>query len=127
MSMSQSRRLAVDHPLHALARGLDYIGRKRPRASVRDDRARERVSATARQSRRKLDRLLIQRDPVIRRMLDQLGATIEEARHPFTPEGGGDSEAGKAVIRRIFAGGAAMFDQLLDARRTTPQREPEPE
>ena len=34
------------------------------------------------------DRLLIQRDPVIRRMLDLLGATIVEARHPFTPEGG---------------------------------------
>ena len=34
------------------------------------------------------DRLLIQRDPVIRRMLEQLGATIEEARHAFTPEGG---------------------------------------
>jgi urease accessory protein len=34
------------------------------------------------------DRLLIQRDPVIRRMLDLLGATVEEARHPFTPEGG---------------------------------------
>ena len=34
------------------------------------------------------DRLLIQRDPVIRRMLEQLGATIAEARHAFTPEGG---------------------------------------
>lgn len=34
------------------------------------------------------DRLLIQRDPVIRRMLDLLGATVEEARRPFTPEGG---------------------------------------
>lgn len=34
------------------------------------------------------DHLLIQRDPVIRHMLDHLGAQVTEARHPFTPEGG---------------------------------------
>lgn len=34
------------------------------------------------------DRLLIQRDHVIRAMLDQLGATVTEVTEPFTPEGG---------------------------------------
>lgn len=34
------------------------------------------------------DRLLIQRDPVIRHMLEHLGARISEATEPFTPEGG---------------------------------------
>lgn len=34
------------------------------------------------------DRLLIQRDPVIRHMLDHLGATVTEVTEPFTPEGG---------------------------------------
>lgn len=34
------------------------------------------------------DRLLIQRDPVIRHMLAHLGATVTEAQEPFTPEGG---------------------------------------
>ena len=34
------------------------------------------------------DRLLIQRDPVIKHMLEHLNATIQEAREPFTPEGG---------------------------------------
>lgn len=34
------------------------------------------------------DRLLIQRDPVIRHMLAHLGATVVEAVEPFTPEGG---------------------------------------
>jgi urease accessory protein len=33
-------------------------------------------------------RLLIQNDPVIRHMLDQLGASIENIHAPFTPEGG---------------------------------------
>jgi urease accessory protein len=34
------------------------------------------------------DRLLIQRDPVIRHMLEHLGATVAEVEEPFTPEGG---------------------------------------
>lgn len=34
------------------------------------------------------DRLVIRRDPVIRYMLDTLGARITEATLPFTPEGG---------------------------------------
>ncbi|MEO0371570.1 MAG: urease accessory protein UreE [Pseudomonadota bacterium] len=34
------------------------------------------------------DHLLIQRDPVIRHMLETLGATVEEVEAPFTPEGG---------------------------------------
>ena len=34
------------------------------------------------------DRLLIQRDPVIRHMLDHLGASVQEVDAPFTPEGG---------------------------------------
>lgn len=34
------------------------------------------------------DRLLIQRDHVIRDMLGQLGATLREVTEPFTPEGG---------------------------------------
>lgn len=33
-------------------------------------------------------RLLIQRDHVIRAMLEQLGATVTEVTEPFTPEGG---------------------------------------
>lgn len=33
-------------------------------------------------------RLLIQADPVIRHMLEYLGATVEEITAPFTPEGG---------------------------------------
>ncbi len=33
-------------------------------------------------------RILIQRDHVIRDMLDQLGATLREVEEPFTPEGG---------------------------------------
>ncbi|WP_323766611.1 urease accessory protein UreE [Antarctobacter sp.] len=33
-------------------------------------------------------RLLIQRDPVIRHMLEHLGAGITEVSEPFTPEGG---------------------------------------
>lgn len=33
-------------------------------------------------------RLVIQRDPVIKHMLEHLNATICEAREPFTPEGG---------------------------------------
>ncbi|WP_300435668.1 urease accessory protein UreE [uncultured Mameliella sp.] len=32
--------------------------------------------------------LLIRRDPVIRHMLEHLGAEVTEAMHPFTPEGG---------------------------------------
>ena len=32
--------------------------------------------------------LLIQNDPVIRHMLETLGATLEEVEAPFTPEGG---------------------------------------
>ena len=32
--------------------------------------------------------LVIRRDPVIRHMLDQIGAGITEATLPFTPEGG---------------------------------------
>ncbi|MDC0737543.1 urease accessory protein UreE [Cognatishimia sp. SS12] len=34
------------------------------------------------------NRLLIQKDPVIRHMLAHLGADITEAQEPFTPEGG---------------------------------------
>ena len=34
------------------------------------------------------DHLIIAADPVIRHMLEHLGAEIEEARAPFTPEGG---------------------------------------
>ncbi|MEZ5751993.1 MAG: urease accessory protein UreE [Paracoccaceae bacterium] len=34
------------------------------------------------------DRLVIQRDHVIRDMLGRLGATLREIRAPFTPEGG---------------------------------------
>lgn len=34
------------------------------------------------------DCLLIQRDPVIRHMLEHLGAAVTEATRPFTPEGG---------------------------------------
>ncbi|WP_120503805.1 urease accessory protein UreE [Sulfitobacter mediterraneus] len=34
------------------------------------------------------DRLLIQRDHVIRDMLDKIGATLREVVEPFTPEGG---------------------------------------
>lgn len=34
------------------------------------------------------DRLVIQRDPVIRHMLEHLGATVTEEIAPFTPEGG---------------------------------------
>ena len=34
------------------------------------------------------DHLLIQRDPVIRHMLEHLDAEIAEAERPFTPEGG---------------------------------------
>jgi urease accessory protein UreE len=34
------------------------------------------------------DRLRIQRDPVIRDMLERLGATVTEIDAPFTPEGG---------------------------------------
>jgi len=34
------------------------------------------------------DRLLIQRDRVIRDMLEKLGATLREVTEPFTPEGG---------------------------------------
>jgi len=34
------------------------------------------------------DRLLIQRDHVIRDMLQKLGATLREVSEPFTPEGG---------------------------------------
>lgn len=34
------------------------------------------------------DRLLIQRDHVIRDMLNHLGATLREVSEPFTPEGG---------------------------------------
>jgi len=34
------------------------------------------------------DRLLIQRDHVIRDMLDKVGATVREVVEPFTPEGG---------------------------------------
>ncbi len=34
------------------------------------------------------DRLRIQRDPVIRDMLEQLGATVTEIDAPFPPEGG---------------------------------------
>jgi urease accessory protein len=34
------------------------------------------------------DHLLIQRDPVIRHMLEHLGADLREAVRPFTPEGG---------------------------------------
>ena len=34
------------------------------------------------------DRLLIQRDHVIRDMLDKIGATVREVVEPFTPEGG---------------------------------------
>jgi len=34
------------------------------------------------------DRLLIQRDKVIRDMLEKLGATLREVSEPFTPEGG---------------------------------------
>ncbi len=34
------------------------------------------------------ERLLIQNDPVIRHMLEHLGATVEEVTEPFTPEGG---------------------------------------
>ncbi|KAA9008195.1 urease accessory protein UreE [Histidinibacterium aquaticum] len=33
-------------------------------------------------------RILIQRDPVIRRMLEGLGASVTEVTEPFTPEGG---------------------------------------
>ncbi len=33
-------------------------------------------------------RLLIQRDPVLRDMLERLGATLREVVEPFTPEGG---------------------------------------
>ena len=33
-------------------------------------------------------RILIQRDPVLRRMLEGLGAAVTEIRAPFTPEGG---------------------------------------
>src|SRR6056297_131379 len=36
----------------------------------------------------KTDRLLIQRDPVIRHMLEQLGAELAEVEAAFTPEGG---------------------------------------
>nr|WP_319250426.1 urease accessory protein UreE [uncultured Celeribacter sp.] len=34
------------------------------------------------------DRLVIQRDPVLKAMLEQLGATVSEIIAPFTPEGG---------------------------------------
>ncbi len=34
------------------------------------------------------DHLLIQNDPVIRHMLETLGATLDEVEAPFTPEGG---------------------------------------
>jgi urease accessory protein len=34
------------------------------------------------------DHLLIRRDPVIRHMLEHLGAAVREATRPFTPEGG---------------------------------------
>ena len=34
------------------------------------------------------NRLLIQRDHVIREMLGKLGATVREVTEPFTPEGG---------------------------------------
>ena len=34
------------------------------------------------------DRLLIQRDHVIRDMLERLGASVREVTEPFTPEGG---------------------------------------
>ncbi|AJE48106.1 urease accessory protein UreE [Celeribacter indicus] len=34
------------------------------------------------------DRLVIQRDPVLRAMLEQLGATVTEIVAPFSPEGG---------------------------------------
>ena len=34
------------------------------------------------------DHVLIQRDPVIRHMLEHLGATVVEVREAFTPEGG---------------------------------------
>lgn len=34
------------------------------------------------------NRLVIQRDPVIRDMLDKIGATSQEITEPFTPEGG---------------------------------------
>lgn len=34
------------------------------------------------------NRLLIQRDHVIRSMLEQLGATLHDVSEPFTPEGG---------------------------------------
>ena len=33
-------------------------------------------------------RILIQRDPVLRKMLEGLGAEVAEVREPFTPEGG---------------------------------------
>lgn len=36
----------------------------------------------------KADRLLIQRDHVIRDMLGKIGATVEDVVEPFTPEGG---------------------------------------
>ena len=35
-----------------------------------------------------VDRLLIQRDHVIRDMLERLGASVREVTEPFTPEGG---------------------------------------
>ncbi len=47
-------------------------------------------------------------------MLEGIATFMDRA---FTPEDGGDSEAGKAVIERIFAGGIAAFDGLIDARR----------
>lgn len=34
------------------------------------------------------DRLLIQRDPVLRDMLEKLGATLRDVCEPFAPEGG---------------------------------------
>lgn len=52
-----------------------------------------------------------------------IGGIADFMDRAFTPEGGGDSEAGKAVIERVFAGGLAAFDGLLDARRASKTRE----
>ena len=51
------------------------------------------------------DHLVIQRDPVIRHMLEHLGAEVTEAVRPFTPEGGayGHGRTHSHVWSRAYA------------------------
>lgn len=53
---------------------------------------------------------------------DVIRGMAEFMDRAFTPEDGGDAEAGKAAILGIMRGGVARFDQMLDERRAQPSK-----